>query len=250
MSKLATLAALSSVVPFSIRDRAPWDRSRFHPEPAGGDPPPPPPPATFTQAQLDGIIADRLKKLTAELEPLKAAAAKTAELEATLAKEREERELLGKTEAEKARIAAEKASAKLALDRETALRETKAEKELRLAAEAKLTDHIKSTHVQSGLLAAKVHGPAITHATQLFALEAEIDLDEKSAVTAVRVGGISYATVALAAAEWLKANPHFAAAPAGGTGQRPGGGQLGGKPLHEQSVESLFAAGNALRNGR
>lgn len=201
----------------------------------------------LTQEALDKIIESRLaaQRKSLNVDELKTQAERAKQLEADLTKEREERELAGKTAAEKATIEARKAAEKIQAEKAASDKlaaEAQAERD---EARTTLKSHIMGSQVADGLIGAKVFTGtpnALVHARQAFLSEAEIETDDKHAVTSVKLSGVAYPSVAKAAEEWLKSNPHFAASPAGGTGSRgQGGGSRGGKPLHELSNNDLLA---------
>ena len=247
--RLATLCAISGIAP-SIVDRQPWERIAFQPEPnddpsgGGKKPDPAPPPTPLTQADVDKIVEQRLAAdRKARGAALDEATKKAAELEATLAKEREEWELKGKSEADKARIRAEQAAKKIETDKAEADKKAAAAEARALKAEQSLRQTHIDTQVSAGLLEAKALPAALKHAAAALLADLEIETDpETHKITSVRLLGVTQPSVAKAAEEWLKTNPHFAAAAPGGTGSRgQGGGIPAGTELHKLSPTELLA---------
>ena len=202
----------------------------------------------LTQAQLDAMITDRLKKATAESADAKAkldeAAKKLAELQAKA----DELELKGKSAEEKARIAAEKAAAKIEADKLAAFKERDEAKAIAEASQKALRSHIVGAQLSEALVAAKALPTSLKHASPAFLAEVELDTDETHKITGVRLGGVAHKTLADAATEWLKHNSHFAQVQ-GGTGHRVGSG-AGGPSNQDRPVNDLFAEGMAELNQR
>ena len=243
-------ADLSSVVPFSIRDRAPWERTAFHPDPDPTKPPPTPPAPEpkFTQADIDRAVEDRLKKQKAENAEL---ASKYSTLEATLKElqaKADELELKGKSAEDKAKILADKAAEKLEADRKALAKERDEAKAIAEASQKALRSHIVGAQLSEALVAAKALPTSLKHASPAFLADVEIDTDEGHKITGVRLGGITHKTLTEAAAEWLKSNAHFAQAQPG-TGHRVGSG-AGGPSNQDRPVNDLFAEGMAELNQR
>lgn len=242
---MRALASLDAIVPRSIRDRAPWERSlSFDPEPNPGDPPPTPPEPKrleLTQAQLDAMIQDRLKRSAAERDELKTRLDAITKAQAELQAKNDELELKGKSADEKARMAAEKAAKQIEADRTAALKERDDAKAIADAATKSLRAHVIGSQVSQALIAAKALPTSLRHATPAFLADIEIDADEHHGITAVRLGGVAQKDVATAAAEWLKSNPHFAQhTGGGGTKGGAGVGTSDGRPLHELSASELL----------
>lgn len=220
----------------------------------GGDPP-----KTFTQAEVDALIAQRIgrEKKAAEkqiADATAAAATKSAELEAKLAELTEQVALAGKSGAEKA--AAEKEREARAhqtkLDnasKEKAAAEARAkelEDKLAAATKARHLDALKTT-LQAELLKQKASPSTIADAVDLFLLRGKVEFDEAGKPTIEGFGG-TYTEPAAAAKAFLAASPAYASHPGGGNGTKHTGvGLPGGSTL-----DALVAAGDAnalLRSG-
>jgi hypothetical protein len=217
----------------------------------GGDPPAK---LSLTQAEIDSMIGKRLAEERKKFDghdDFKAQAAKAKEFEAELTKLREEKELEGKSQAEKDRIAGEKA--KQAIERERSefgVKLTAAEK-ARDEAVGSLRSYIVNNALSTGLVAAKVLPQAAESATKLFSSAAQVELDDNRNVTSVIYAGVTHKTVAEAAAAFLKDNNFLAAAPTvggGGTKQPNGsGGGTNGRALHEMSEDELLRQASTAR---
>lgn len=189
------------------------------------------PAKTFTQAELDAIVAGRLAKerkgweaRVAELEPLKAQVARIAELEQQL----QEHELRGKSAEEKARIAADQAAKRIA-EREQQLTKERDEQKARAdkAEEDRRADRVRAA-LTDALVKAKAYPEAIDDAVGAFAAATtDLEFDERAQLVSLTYGGLLYkrADLAKAAEAFLKTKPYFAAATGGGAGTpRPNGG--------------------------
>lgn len=241
---MRALAAFAAVVPFSIRDRAPWERSlAFHPEPAPGDPPPTPPvdAPKFTQAELDKYATDRAKKATAEATEAKAKLEELTKAQVELQAKADELELKGKSAEEKARIAAEKAAKQIEAEKAAALKDSADSKAIAAAAIAALRGHVVGGQISQALIAAKALPDGLKHAVPAFMAEVVIVTDDDHKITSITFDGVLQKDLATAATAWLAKNPLFAPA-IGGGGTRGGAGGLGGKPLHEMTVDELLVA--------
>lgn len=203
----------------------------------------------LTQAELNAMIADRLKKASAESADLKTKLEATNKTLAEIQAKADELELKGKSADEKARIAAQKASEKLEADRAALAKERDEAKAVAEAAQKSLRSHIVGSQVSEALMAAKALPASLRHAAPAFLAEVEIDTDEAHKITGVRLGGVAQKDLATAAAEWLKTNTHFAAAAQGGSGSSGQGGRFdtGGRPLHELSTSELLQMDAASR---
>lgn len=194
----------------------------------------------YSDKQVNDLIAKERRSLEAKLKAEHEAAIKAAREEAEAAKN--EAALAGKSAEEKAKLIAESEAKKRAAEAERIakdLAETKARAD---GAEARLRDYQITGAASSALLEAKVIPTAATAAVKLFKLDAKVDLDDDGKVTGVTLDGTFHKTMKEAAEAFLKANPHFAPAPAGGSGTPRGGvGAAYGRPLHEMSTSELLA---------
>lgn len=211
---------------------------------------------TFTQADVDRIVQERVGKLKDQLKASEGLAAKLAEIEAKLAeaderetKAREEAELKGKTELEKLQIQLQKATDKSKLAESEW---TKRLAEATAAAEAasgRHVEYVKRHLVTSALNDAGLAKGAGKAAALAFLTEAQLELDENHEIKSVAVAGKSFPKIGEAAAQFLTDNPYFKGPGPGGSGTpRNGNGAPGGNALEQHtSVESLIGAGLAQR---
>lgn len=193
----------------------------------------------FSQEDVDRIVKDRLKRI-GDVDALSAKAKRADELEAELAQLREERELAGKSEAERAKAIAERTAARYERelqDERKRLADLSAERE-RIAGELRETR--VGHQVSKALVEAKVYSAAMSDAQATFVRECEIETDERHGITAITFGGARFTSIGEAAAAFLKAKPYFASAPTtGGAGSR-GGAPLGaGRSLADLPPEEL-----------
>lgn len=211
-------------------------------------PPNPAPAPSFSQDDVNRIVAERLKKI-GDVDALRAQAAKAAEYEGELARLREEAELAGKSEAEKAKARIEANEKRFRAELESRDKATAEATAKAAAAEAKYRAKVVDAQISSALVESKVHAPAHGTAMRDFLATAEIETDDDHKVTAVTVAGKRFSDVKQAAAAFLEANPFLLAHSGnGGSGSRPGiTGGLRGVPLSKLSTEDLIAAGNAQR---
>lgn len=199
----------------------------------GGDKPPA---KTFSQEDVNAMIAKERKALEAKFadyEDLKGKVGEVDELKKQLESIREEAELKGKSEAEKARIQLEKrmqqfeqrvAQAEKERDEAKAAAET--------ASKARL-DVIKRHQVMAALQSHKVSD--LDEATHSFLRHAEIETDDDGNITGIAVGDGHFDKPEQAAAAFLKLKPTYAPFPGGGSGGvGPNAG--GGTPENVQSM--------------
>jgi hypothetical protein len=186
---------------------------------------------TFTaeqQAKVDQIVQERLAKAKAEAADAKKAhdalkaefdgiKGKMDELSTAAATAREEAELKGKSDLEKLQHQYDKAQ-KLLKDQETAAAKKIADSEAAAkATESRLHDYVKRSAALSALSSGLADGAA-EDAVQSFLSGAEVELDEKLGVKSIQFGGKTFDKPEEAAASFFTAKPHFAKAPAGGSG--------------------------------
>lgn len=214
-----------------------------------GEPPAPgntQPEKTFTQADLDRIVGQRVGEATkkfADFDTFKAQAAKVSEIEAELTKLREEKEMAGKSAEEQQRIAAERAAK--ALDRERSDWNTKltAAEQGRAEYEKKYRDVVISHGLGSLLDGAKVLSSARDFAIKAFRDSSTVELDDSGKVVSITYNGVAYTKTSEAAAAFLKDNEFLASAGTavgGGTKPPNGGGAAGAQNLFDRSPEELL----------
>lgn len=208
------------------------------------DPPPepaPPQPATFTQEQVNALIAKERKASEAKFE--RTLAERTAETNAKLAELQQAQEDAGKSAAEKAQAQAarERAviEAKLA---DTA--KTLAERDALVAARTQELRDTRLDYEIGGLFAARKVMPEAQRAASLvFRADAKFEHDDSGKVIAVDLGNKRFDSVAAAMDEWMKTNGAiYVAAPAGGAGTKPGSAGTGGRKLVDMTDDELLAA--------
>lgn len=205
----------------------------------------------FTQADIDRIVTDRLKKASGELTALQAKVQEQAtalgelgeikkKLEDADKREtaaREEAELKGKTELERLQIAITKLT-DAGKQKDAALQAKDQEWQQKHGAlSTAFDDHVKTQLAAAALLGAKVHGAAAADAAMMFMRSAAIDLDEKRGIKSVSIDGTPFSDLKSAAAEWLKTKPWYAEAQPGGSGTPPGAGRSG-QPLSAKDLAS------------
>ncbi len=203
---------------------------------------------TFTQDQVNAIVADSRKKYEAqinELKPLAEKAKSIDDLQAQITKLTEEKELVGKTEAEKARIEADKAAKRIADERAAAAKERDEEKGKREAAEGRLRNvHVKYA-LTTALTAAKAFPEALDDAVGAMMASSKVEVDDDGKVTAVIFGGVTHTDTKAAAEAFLKTKPYFAQGVAGGAGTRNPNGGIRPADLQSMSSDQLISAGLA-----
>lgn len=227
------------------------------PAPAPGDPPAAPVP-TFTQADLDRAIGQRLaasKKETADAVAARAAAeTKLAEQAARI----EALETASMTAAEKTKRDQEKAAkaledGKAAADRAAA--EAKAEAESAKKETASIRIENAFATAMAGLKLAEIPNTpdyerlrAVVH--RALVADIEIDHDDTGKITGVRYDGLPKKDLVEATRAWAAANRWAIEAPGGGSGSGPNGrGALGGdgKAPHQMSRDELLRAASEER---
>lgn len=193
---------------------------------------------TFTQAELDRIVQDRVSKQNEKIKALEAQSARLAEIEQKLLESderekaaREEAELKGKSEVEKLQIQIQKSTeAAKKLDAEWQKKYADVETQ-KAHAEKRFVDHVTRSAVSDALLSAGVHKTASQDAALSFLSSAQIELDEGHQIKGVIVGGKSFTSPAEAAKHFLTEKPYFAESSPGGSGTpRSGGAPNGAAP--------------------
>lgn len=220
--------------------------------PPGGDPG-----KTFTQADLDRIIQERVGGMKSKLDAATAALGELEGIKAKLAAADEERQaaieakdLEGKSELDKLKIQLQKATDKSKLqDTEWTKRVAEADARATKAADEQ-RQYVQRHLITTALTDAGLAKGAAKAAAMLFQSEAQLELDENHEVKSVAVGGKAHPKLGDAAKAFLADNPYFAGAPQGGSNspKNPLGGN-GGTPLEQHtSAESLIGAGLAQRS--
>lgn len=193
-----------------------------------------------TDDDVNRIVAERVKKSTAEAAEAKAKLDELTKAQTEAQAKIDELELRGKSEADKARIAAEKAAKKIEEERELAVK-GKADSDAKaLASDTKLRSYVLSTSATQALIAAKVLPDGVKHAVRAFLDDVKIETDADHTITSIQFEGVAKTTLAEAAIEWLKKNPVFAPHVGGGGTRGGAGGTHGGRPLHELSSTELL----------
>lgn len=213
---------------------------------------------TFTQADVDRIVQERVGKLNEKIKTLEAQSTRLVEIEAKLlesdqreAKAREEAELKGKTETEKLQHQIQKST--------EAAKKAEAEWQKKLAdiesqktqAEQRFLDHVKRSAVTDALTSAGALKGAGRDATLSFLSEAQIELGEDHQIKTITVGGKSFDKPGEAAKHFLTEKPWYAEPPQGGSGgPRTGNGGAGGNNVYSGTVSGLLSQGLAEMNKR
>jgi hypothetical protein len=202
---------------------------------------------TFTQADLDRIVGQRIGEATkkfSDYETVKTQAQKAAEYETELAKLREEKEMQGKTAEEQNRIAADRAARAMERERsESATKLTAAEKRAE-EAENRFRRAVISQNLGSALDSAKVLTSAREKAIRLMREDAQIELDDDGKIASITYNGIAFKTAAEAAHAFLRDNDFLASAPAssgGGTKPPNAGGNSSGGSLFDLPQDELLS---------
>lgn len=206
---------------------------------------------TFTQADVDRIVQERLGKQAEKIKTLEAGTARLAEIEKKLAesdereqKAREEAELKGKTELEKLQIQVQKANeAMKAKDAEWQKKYGDIE-QAKTQAEHRFLDHVRRSAVSDALSSAGALKGAAKDAALSFLSEAQIELSEDHQIKTITVGGKSFDKPAEAAKHFLSEKPWYAEPSPGGSGAPRGvNGSAGGQP--PSSIAGYFAGAQA-----
>lgn len=202
---------------------------------------------TFSQADVDRIVQERLAKQGEKIKTLEAGNARLIEIEKKLLESderektaREEAELKGKTEVEKLQIQVQKANEQLkAKDAEWQKKYGEVEA-LKGQAETRFLDHVKRSAVSDALTSAGLLKGAGRDATLSFLSEAQIELSDDHQIKTITVGGKSFDKPQEAAKHFLTEKPYYAEPPQGGSGSpRGGNGAAGGQP--PSTIAGYFA---------
>lgn len=213
------------------------------------------PAKTFTQADLDRIVGQRVGEATkkyADYEAVKAQAAKVADFEAQLQKLTEEKELLGKSAEEQQRIQAERIAKQIERERSEMQTKLTAAEQARDASDRKLRDFLISSALGSALDGANVMSKAREKAIRAFRDEVQVELDDAGKITSIIYAGVSQKSVADAAAAFLKDNDFYASAGeiSGGGSKKPnaGGGSTTPELLNMSPEQAMAAAVRQQKN--
>ncbi len=205
---------------------------------AGGDD------KTFTQADLNRMVANERRSNQAKMDTLQASADKVPGLETTIQEAKEAKELADADAAGQATILAQRQA-----DQHQAKLE---EKDLRIAGleadkaagDTRLTDFQTRTTIGQELAKAGMLGAAAKHAIPAMMADSEVTLNEDGSIATIKLDKVMQADLATAVAQFLTDNPHFKAAPPGGSGSGAPNGGAGGsdKPIAEMSQQERWAA--------
>jgi flagellar biosynthesis chaperone FliJ len=211
----------------------------------------------FTQADVNRMITERLGKANAEkadlekrfgatVSELEAIKAQVAELSGAAEKAKEEAELKGKTDVEKAQVMLTKAQDRIkALESERDTIKSTLSADLEKAKNATI-DYAKRQAITSAV-SSQVADGMTKHAVRAILEEAQIELNDKYEPIKVTYDGKEFDKLDAFAGEFFKANQGFAKRPDGGSGH-PLNSNGSGKsaPLDGSSV-SLLSQGLAAR---
>lgn len=197
-------------------------------------------PKTFTQEQVNALIAREVGKLKSKFgdyDALREQAARLSDVEAERQRLVEERELAGKTAEERLRVQHQRELDRLQkalADRDKAI----AERE-QMATQAQQT--LRAERVGNALTAAlgkhRVIPTYLESARKLAQLDIAVEHGEDGSVTATY--GDTVGSIEQAVAAWVKDHDNYLPAPSGGAGTRTPNGVPTGKPLHELSTDEL-----------
>ncbi|MEQ8721032.1 MAG: hypothetical protein RID81_07125 [Sandaracinaceae bacterium] len=205
---------------------------------------------TFTQSEVDRIVAGRLAKESkkfSDYDQLREQASRVSELESKLQSLSEEKELAGKTAAEKAQHAHQKELRQLERKIEELSGQAQEKEQLAQTARQRWESDKISSALERALMKGEALPRAIPQAASLLANEAKARVEEDAEGNVrvlLEVDGVELDPES-AAQEWLKRNDHFAKAPGGGAGTRSGGSKL---PGNMAELPSRVLLADALRN--
>lgn len=180
----------------------------------------------YTDKQLNDLIAKNAAKEVAKFKAEAEAAQKLLREELEAAKN--EAALAGKSAEEKAKLIADSDAKKRASEQERIAKDLATAQAEASKAKLELRSYKLSNAASAALAEAKVLPSSASAATKLFMLEAQVDLEDDGSVKGITLDGTYHKTMKEAAEAFLKSNPYFAPAPAGGSGTPRAGGQLGG----------------------
>lgn len=253
MPKASAIVEGPNGLPMPNLARLSWDPSVCFADSGDGDGDPTPPPSdsgkTFTQEDVDRIIAKRLAAKEKEIAKLAAENEKTSkrfeEMNAKFEELSAKYEETNKSDVERELIKAQRAIAKYQ-DKIKALEEQAAEA-TKTATEARSTlkQRELESALRSGLLKAKAHTRGLDQAVKILISEGRAEVDDEGRVT-LTIGDVPYDDPAEAAERWLQANPHFAEGMLGGSGTPmpgKGGGFMSLEQMDKMSPDALLKAG-------
>lgn len=203
---------------------------------------------TFTSADVERIVQDRVAKaknaqadLAKQLEQARARAAELEELH-------QKAELANKPEAERKMAESQREAAKYRQQYEQVMAEREQLSKAAEAAQRERDSYIMETKVSDALARKGCMPSAIAAATDRMVRTGALELvrDEAGGVKLVaRIGGMVFDDVAAAAEAFLKTEPWFAAMPQGGAGTSRPNGSGGGRNLDNLSPAELLKLGLA-----
>lgn len=224
----------------------------------GGGEDPPAPEKKYTKDEVEKMIEGRLKQFAkkfSDYDDLKTKAASTGELEKKVAELSAQLEDAGKSKNEvevnalRRDLESVKTKLKAELDEKAKIAKEKADAET--AAEASRASYrnlVLTQHVSAALAKSKALPSALGQGAKLLIAESGAQYEEAedgNVSFTFKIGDSTFDDPEKAAAHWLKQNPHFASAPAGGSGNgRPNAsGQLSNDQLEKMGTTSLITHG-------
>lgn len=207
----------------------------------------PPTPETFTQDQVNSIIAKERGRLEAKFgdyDALKEAAGKVGDLETAVQALKDEAELKGKNEEEQAKIIAIRAAEQSQAEIDSLKQQVLTLTGERDDSVGNLRSFQVTTHVGAALQKAGVLGAAAKHALAAMMSDSKIEMNDDGSIKSISLGDVPQADLDKAASTYLAQNAHFKAAkPGGGGATTPtSGGNLDGN-LDDHTADDLAAAG-------
>lgn len=210
------------------------------------------PPATFTQEQVNALLAKERRSQQAKVDEVTKAAQATAErlaeLEANAARLAEEKELEGKS-------ALEKLEHKHKKDLELANRQLEESRKAiaeRDALAAKTLETLNRERVANGLVGylgkAGVIPERLSEAVRYSMIDfTDVKVGEDGTITG-SYGDLVEKPLAELSAAWAASHDNFLPAPKGGAGTRPSNGNLGSRSLADMSLEEMASIAGASGN--
>ncbi len=206
-------------------------------------------PKTFTQDQVNALLAKERRGLQSQVDAMKSQLGEFDTIKAELEKAREEKELAGKTAAEKLehkyqkdlgllQKKIEELSAGIA-ERDSIVKQT----------ESTLFEERLSGRLSAELGKQKIIPQYLDKAAKLARLELS-DVKFEDGKWIASYGDHVEKPIADVIAAWAKDNDNFLPAPAGGAGSRAPNGAPAGKKLSDMSVDELLALDAQQRSQR
>lgn len=203
----------------------------------------PPPPKTFSQDEVNALLARDKKKLTSQIEALESKASSAEEMRQQIAELNEQIELAGKSAEEQAKAKAKKAAEKQAAEVD-GLRSQLSELEQNLNGERQSHQATRvRNRLATALIEADVYPAAQDKALASMVGDAEAEFDEDGNLVAITLehDGTRYEDLKAAAVSYLAEHPYFAKAKPGGAGSgRPHGGGRTSAPLADMDPQDLL----------